>query len=254
LKNTSKNKVIGLIQARMNSTRLPGKVLFEISGKPILWHMYQRLKQSKLLDDVVISTGPKIKNKKIYDFASKENINCYFGSEGDLIERLFQTAQYYDASAIVRVTGDCPFVDPVIVDTMLSQYIKTKDKYDIVMNSKTHTFPHGLEIEIYPFETIKKLHFTIKDTRLREWFPVYIDKNQNDFKILNVTSEKDYPKFRLTVDYIEDYEFTKSVYQELYKDGHIFLLDEIVDLLSKRADLVKINSEHIDKINIDAPK
>lgn len=254
MKINSKTNIIGVIQARMNSSRLPGKVLNEILGKPVLWHIYQRLKQSKLLDDVVISTGPENKNKEICDFAKNENIKFFSGSETDVVDRFYETAKHFDASAIVRITADCPFVDPVIVDTMLTQYISTKGKYDVVMNSKIHSYPHGLEVQIYPFETLKKLHSDIKDPELRDWFIVYIEKNPNDFNVLNIAHEKNLSKFRLTMDYPEDYEFTKLVYQELYKENHIFLLDEIIELLSKRPDLVAINSKYLDHRNIDAPK
>lgn len=251
--NDGNLKTIGLIQARMNSTRLPGKVLLPILGKPVLWHMYHRLKQSKLIDEVVISTGPENKNKKICDYLSSEDIPFFSGSEVDLIDRIYKTALCFDASTIVRITADCPFVDPNVVDKILTEYFKTKNQYDIVSNSNTHSFPHGLEIEVYPIETIKKLHTVIKELKFREWFPTYIEKHPNEFNILNITNNQNLSKFRLTIDYPEDYDLSQLIYQELYPDNHIFLMEDIVELLSRRPDLVKINSKYLEHVNIDAP-
>ena len=252
MKNT-KNKVVGLIQARMNSERLPGKVLLPILGKPVIWHMHNRLKQSKLLDNVVISTSSNKENQKIRDFASNENIPYFSGSELDLLDRMYQAALQYNATTVVRITGDCPFVDPQIVDLMLSEYFNKKTEYDLALNSKIHTFPHGLEVEIYPIETLRKLLSKISQPEFREWFIIYLYKHDKDFKILNITNKKNLSKIRLTIDYQEDYEFTKLIYQELYRDNHIFLMDEIVDLLSRKPELIKINSKYSDHRNIDAP-
>jgi len=253
LVNDCNLKTVGLIQARMNSKRLPGKVLLPLLGKPVLWHMYKRLKQSKLLDEVVVSTGPENLNKKICDYLSSENIPFFSGSEIDLIDRIYQTALHFNASIIVRVTADCPFIDPNLVDKILTEYFKTSNQYDLASNSYVHTFPHGLDIDVYPIETIQRLHNVIKEPEFREWFPTYVEKHQKEFKILNITNEKNLSKLRLTIDYPEDYEFTKLVYRELYTDDHVFTIDEILELLSKKPDLIKINSKYTEHRNIDAP-
>lgn len=246
-------KTIGLIQARLNSERLPRKGLLPILGKPILWHMFHRLSESKLLDGVVISTGPKNKNKELCDYLSDQNIPFYAGDENDLIDRIHKTALHFNSSTIVRITGDCPFVDPNVVDKILKEYFRTKNNYDLVCNSKIHTYPHGLEVEVYPIETIQKLDDAIKESNLREWFPVYIDKHLDEFRILHISHSRNLSQYRLTIDYLEDYDFTKLVYQELYQSKSIFSMEDIIELLVKKPELTKINSKYIQHRNLDAP-
>ena len=247
-------KIIGVIQARLSSSRLQNKVLLEIIGKPMLWHIYNRLSKSKLLDQVVISTGEVKNNSAIHEFALKNNIPIYVGSESDLIDRLYQTALYYNASAIVRITGDCPLVDPLLVDKLISEYLKGNQEYDIVTNCQHRTFPHGLDIEVFSFDILKKMWQDIKEPELREWFPFYITKNPNSFKILNVDNETDLSNLRWTVDYPEDYDLIKQIYEGLYKDDKVFVMNDILELLDKNKTLNTINSKYVGYHNIGAPQ
>ncbi len=247
-------KIIGIIQARLSSTRLPEKVMLELSGKPILWHIYYRLKQCSTLSEVVISTGEHENNKTICDFASTNNIPLFVGSEIDLIDRLYKTALEYDADAIVRITGDCPLVDPKIVDTFVRKFLEKNQQFDIITNLEKRTFPHGLDVEVISTKTLKKLWNEIKEPELREWFPFFIQKNPNMFKILNIKNNDDYSKLRWTLDYLEDYEFLKQIYTNLFHTRQIFHMQDILDLLKKYPKLKEINSNYIDHHNIGAPK
>lgn len=247
-------KIIGVIQARMNSERLAGKVMLDIMGKPMIWHMYNRLKNSKLLSNVVISTGELVNNAPICKYAQNQNIPYFSGNELDLIDRLYQTAKKFDASAIVRVTADCPLVDPNIVDNLISKFIQNHDQFDIVTNCKTRTFPHGLDIEIYSTDILKKLWQEIKEPQLREWFPLYVEKNPSKFRILNITNSTDVSHLRWTVDYSEDFEFIKQIYENLYNENTIFGMDEILHLLKTKPDLSRINSKYVGFHNVGAPK
>jgi spore coat polysaccharide biosynthesis protein SpsF len=247
-------KIIGIIQARQGSSRLKNKVLLEILGKPMLWHIHNRLSKCELLDEVVISTGEQEKNLEIQKFAVENNIPIYVGKEVDLIDRLYQTALFYDASAIIRITGDCPLVDPSMVDKIISNYLNENEKYDIITNCQYRTFPHGLDIELFSFEILKKMWQEIKEPELREWFPFYITKNPESFRILNIENENDLSKFRWTVDYEEDYEFIKKIYQNLYKINKVFGMNDILELLNKNKELNEINSKYVGFHNIDSPK
>ena len=238
----------------MNSQRLVGKVMFDILGKPVIWHIYNRLSNCKLLNSVVISTGEYEKNKQICDFASENKIQFYSGSETDLINRLYQTSIYFRASAIVRITSDCPLVDPKIVDDLVLKYIDLQDKYDIVTNCQTHTFPHGLDIEVYSSIILKKMNKLIKQPELREWFPFFVAKNPELFRVLNVANDKNLSNIRLTLDYQEDYDCIKKIYQALYNEKKIFYMADIMKLLKKQPELLQINSKYIEHRNIDAPK
>lgn len=246
-------KIIGVIQARMNSQRLPGKVMLKIEEKPIIWHIFDRLTKCNSLDSVVISTGDKEKNKDIIDFAVQNNFPIYSGSEDDLIERLYRTAEKYDADAIVRITSDCPLVDPSIVDMLVKNFRTEHEKYDIITNCQIFTFPHGLEVEIYSKKVLSFLWKNIAEKEYREWFPLFIKKNSNQFNILNIKNESDLSSIRLTVDYEEDLELVRIIFKEL---SHLenFSLNDILKLLKQRPELQKINLKFHNKRNIDAPK
>lgn len=249
-------KIIGVIQARMHSTRLPGKAMLEILGKPILWHIYNRLSHCKKLSQVVISTGEYSNNSEICDFAQKNKIPYFSGSEKDLIDRLYKTSIDFNASALVRITADCPLVDPKIIDVLIDEYMNKKDQYDIVRNygDTIRTFPHGLDAEIYSVESLKKMWNEIKPSELREWFPLYVKQNPESFRILEIQNTTDQSANRWTVDYEEDYQFVQEVYKELYADDKIFYYDDIMELLNKRPDLKTINSKYVGYHNLDAPK
>lgn len=247
-------RVIGVIQARMSSQRLPSKVLLEILGKPILWHIHNRMKNAKLLSDVVISTGEYENNAAICDFAKNNDIKYFSGNEADLIDRLYKTALSFDASAIVRITADCPLVDPKIIDTLVTEFINKHDKYDIITNCQIRTFPHGLDAEVYSVGILKEMWQEIKDVSLREWFPFYIEKNPSKFRILNIADTNNRSQLRWTVDYPEDLEFVKQVYTNLYNENSIFVMEDILNLLKNKPELSAINSKYAGLHNVNAPQ
>jgi spore coat polysaccharide biosynthesis protein SpsF len=249
-----KIKIIAIIQIRLGSTRLPKKAMLKILDKPIIWHIYNRLKFCKNLDEIVIATGDSKNNLEIQDFAKKNNISIFEGNEIDLISRLYQTGEKFHASAIVRITGDSPLVDPTIVDQVISTYKKNIKKIDIVSNIREKSFPHGLEVEIFSMESLKKMNVKIKKPEIREWFPLFIEKNPTLFNILNISNSKDLSKLRWTLDYEEDYTFIKKIYEELYIENEIFLMNDILKLIHKNPKLQKINSKYIDHHNIGAPE
>lgn len=243
-------KIIGVIQARMNSKRLPGKVMLELLGKPIIHHMYDRLICCEQLDKVVISTGEYNTNKEICDYAKKHKIPLYVGNENDLIDRLYKTALKFEATAIVRITGDCPLVDHIIVDKLVSEF-SINTKHDIVTNCRIPTFPHGLDIEVYSTKVLKKLWNDITEIEFREWFPLYIKKNFKEFRILDITNEINLSDLRLTIDYEDDFKLIKLIYEEM--QSNTFVLDDVLKLLKRKPELCDINKKYVGHHNIDAP-
>lgn len=238
----------------MGSQRLSGKVMLDIMGKPMIWHIFNRLKSCKQLSNVVVSTGEYSNNKQICDFALENKIPLYEGSETDLIDRLYKTALQFNADAIVRITADCPLVDPQIIDAMILEYNSKNQQYDIVTNCKIPTYPHGLDAEIYSISTLEKMWNSIKQLEIREWFPFYVDKNPQLFRILYFKNKDDLSKLRWTVDYVEDYEFVKKVYEYLYKENSIFTMNDILNLLKTHPEISEINSKYVGFHNIGAPK
>jgi spore coat polysaccharide biosynthesis protein SpsF len=239
----------------MNSKRLSGKAMLDILDKPILWHIYNRLKACTHLDSVVISTGEYVNNKPICEFALKNNIPLYEGSELDLIDRIYRTALHFNSSAVVRITADCPLIDPKVIDKIITEYVNKSDQYDIVTNwSKMRTFPHGLDAEIYSIGALKKMWEEIKQPELREWFPLYYtEKNPALFRIFTITNPTNLSNLRWAMDYPEDYEFIKQIYQILYKETTVFGMEDVLDLIKKQPSLTEINSKYSGHHNVDAP-
>lgn len=254
MEKQKKMKIIAIIQIRLGSTRLPRKAMLKILDKPIIWHIYNRLKFCHNLDEIVISTGASKNNFEIYDFAKKNNFLIFEGSETDLIDRLYQTAKKFQASAIVRITGDSPLVDPEIVDQVVSTFKNSSNEFDIVSNCKKPSFPYGLEVEIFSIESLKKMWLQIKKPEIREWFPLFIEKNPELFKILNISNSQDLSKFRWTLDYEEDYEFIKTIYQHLYSKKRVFVMKDILELIKMNPKIIKINEKYVGIKNVGMPK
>ena len=147
--------ILALIQARMNSTRLPGKVMMPLLGKPVIWRIYERLQFSKKIDKICICTSTSSNDNIIANFADENNLLCYRGSEKDLISRHLGAAKKFSANLLVRITSDDPLVDPQIIDELLELY-ESNNNVDFLSNAKDHSFPVGLEVEIFPITTLEK--------------------------------------------------------------------------------------------------
>lgn len=224
-------KVVALVQARMGSVRLPGKVMADILGKPLLWHIINRLQFAKRVDEIVIATTTKKQDEPIREMAKQYNIACFSGSQEDLIDRLYQAAKLYRANALMRVTADCPLVDPKIVDMTVSFYEENKDKYEHVTTGRPYaTFPQGLDAEIFSFSLMERLWKEVRDPFFREWFSVLVYENQQEFKSYCIKNDIDLSHIRLTVDYKEDLELVRYVFERLYSESKCFFLEDILRL------------------------
>ena len=231
----------------MSSTRLPGKVLLPVLNKPILWHICQRLKFSKKIDELCISTSDNESDDPIADFAKKYDIKCYRGSENNLIQRHLNAAKFFNADIIVRINSDCPFVDPEIVDDVISVY-EQNPNYDFVSNDKIPTFPFGLNVEIMPKRTLEKFLPMSENPIFYEYFiSLYIYDHPEFFTSIGIELNK--PNLlRWTLDYKEDYDFVKKIYEILYKPNQIFHMKDILLLLKEKPDIGKINSMYDTKL------
>jgi len=239
-----KMKIVAIIQARMGSTRLPGKVLMEISGKPLLWHVVNRVSYSKYISQIVIATSTNPKDDEIEKFAKKYNLNIFRGSENDCLDRYYKAAKKYKADVIVRITADCPLICPKIIDKVILEYIK--GDFDYVTNTIVYTYPDGCDVEVFSFEALEKAWREAKDPVEREHVTVYI-RNSEEFKIKNVVNDKPVnpQEYKWSVDKQNDLEFVKEVYNHLYNDRKVFSYKDIMNLLRKNPWIKKINMEEI---------
>lgn len=235
--------ILIISQARYSSTRLPGKVLLKILDKPLLWYLIERLKLVKTPNQLIIATGISHSNKPIIDFAKKKNVNYFAGSEEDVIDRYYQTAKYYNGAIIVRITTDCPLMDPAIIDYGLNIFIN--GDYDYVSNVQPPTFPDGFDVEIFSFNALETSWKESKKPSEREHVTPYIWKNEEkQFKLKNFENEIDLSNFRLTVDTKEDFILISKIIEEFYDKWNKFTMKDVIMYLKKNPELLKINSQY----------
>ncbi len=244
-------RTVALIQARMGSTRLPGKVMMEIHGKPMIWHIYERLQGATLIDDIVIAVSRNPKDTVIAEYAEANGIKCFAGSESDLIERICLAAREFNATSIVRITADCPLVDPEVVDDVVRAFNEGRCDYASNWSTDKRTYPHGFEVEVYSSECLERLMKEVSDPLMREWFPLNIQEHKEDYNIKILHLDKDLTCFRLTVDYEEDIILMKKVFGSLYGDGRVFSMDEVVAYLIDNPDVAAINAKYNDMKGIE---
>jgi spore coat polysaccharide biosynthesis protein SpsF (cytidylyltransferase family) len=237
--------VFGVIQARMGSTRLPGKVIAPVCGHPIIWHIADRLGYSKRLAGHIVATSAGADCDPIRDAAAHYGLECFSGPEDDLIQRLGGAARHCGADAIVRVTADCPFVDPLLVDRMVDVFDQRGQEIDCVVNYLPRRFPHGLDLEVYPLRLLDRLDREVSNAYDREWFPSFVSTRPEVYRIASVTSEEDLSSQRWTVDYPEDLEFCRAVYERLWRPGAVFGMRDMLGLLAREPAIGKINQMHV---------
>lgn len=236
-------KVVAIIQARIGSTRLPGKVLKNLFGKTVLEHVAERVKQSKAVHKIVIATTNSERDNKIVDLAGKIDAKYYRGSEEDVLSRYYHAAKENNADIVVRITSDCPLIDPHLIDEIVLFFLR--EKYDLVTNtganSNQRTYPRGLDIEVFSFQILAEAFKGATEDYQKEHVTPYMYKNKNT-KIYYYKNKKNYSKYRWTLDTREDFELIKTVYKYLYKGVHDFYFDDILKLFELNPDLCLINA------------
>jgi spore coat polysaccharide biosynthesis protein SpsF len=235
-----------IIQARLDSTRLHGKILKKVLGKPLLEHMIDRLQFSKYATDILIATTMKKIDDAIIDLAEKLHLSVYRGSENDVLDRYYKAAKTCNAQIIVRLTSDCPLIDPKVTDRVIKFYLDNADKFDFVSNICPPSFPDGLDVEVFPFHVLEKAWREATNSYEREHVTPYIWDNPSLFRVGNVRHEKELHYVeRWTLDYEEDFCFIKEVYENLYREGEIFYMEDVLKLLSNKPYIKNINKKYL---------
>jgi spore coat polysaccharide biosynthesis protein SpsF len=232
--------IAAIIQARATSTRLPNKVLMDLTpGKSMLWHLIERLKESKTINEIILAV-PDSKENDILEYFAKENGLKYFrGSEDNVLSRYFRAANEFRADVIIRITSDCPLIDPKIVDKVVRKHLESGADY--TSNIQSRTYPKGMDIEVFNFSTLKKAFSEAIEQSDKEHVTLYIRRNLGIFKQTIVVNEKDLSDFRWTVDEKEDLDFIREVYKRLYPIKKIFLMEDVVEFLQKEPKISEIN-------------
>lgn len=221
------------IQARMGSIRLPGKVLREVSGRPLLSYQIERLNRCIESDRSVILTTTEPKDDLIIDFCKKEKIDYFRGSELDVLSRYFHAAQARNVDLIVRITADCPLIDPTLVDETIHFFKKDPKHFDYVSNVLVRTWPRGLDVEVFNKKTLEITYFKAKKLYEREHVTPYIYHHPEEFHLGNVTSKKDLSQYNLSVDTLTDFELVKNILENLYSINPKFTTEDIIKYLNK---------------------
>jgi spore coat polysaccharide biosynthesis protein SpsF len=237
-------KVFAIIQARTGSTRLPGKVLLKVCGKTLLQHQLERVKRATSLDGVVVATTDHDRDTPIADIAKYCGVDVFRGSEHDVLDRYARAASQAGADVIVRITADCPCLDPKIIDLVVQYYLGNTDLFAYVSNVRPPTFPDGMDVEVFSREA---LDVSAREAQLpseREHVTSYIAKHSDRFRIGNVQNDADFSAYRLTVDELSDWELVRRVFEVFGPNAADFSMKDIIDLLTQRPELVMLN-KHI---------
>ena len=204
---------LAILQARMSSSRLPGKVLKEINGKPILEYEIKRILKSKEINKLVLATSKEKSDDVLEDFAKNIGIECFRGDLEDVLKRYYNCAKQFKADTIIRLTGDCPVMDSEVIDGVINCF--EKNRVDYASNTIKRTFPDGLDVEVFSFNVLEKMYKNATSKEEREHVTKYIHNNLNKFKICNYENDIDYSYIRWTLDTIDDFYFFKSIYENV---------------------------------------
>ncbi|MEI8365625.1 MAG: glycosyltransferase family protein [Parachlamydiaceae bacterium] len=240
-------RIVVILQARMGASRLPGKPLKTILGKPLLTYQIERLRRAKKIDTIIVATTTAPQDDAIVTWCREENVSVFRGSELDVLDRYHRAAIQFSATAIVRITGDCPLIDPVVVDQVIAFYEDSKPQYDYVSNSLQRTFPRGLDTEIFSFEILDRAAHEAKLPEEREHVTLYFYEHPEKFKLGSVVQQIDQSQHRWTVDTEEDFELVTKIVTELYPHNSEFTTADVMQLLKKHPEWTAINANVVQK-------
>jgi spore coat polysaccharide biosynthesis protein SpsF len=234
-------KVVAIIQARMGSTRLPGKVLKDLCGETVLARVVSRTRHAMLLNEVVVATSVQAADDAVVQECGRLSVACFRGNEVDVLDRYFHAAEKFSADAVVRITSDCPLIDPEVSDKTIQVFL---DRYpDYASNVLERTYPRGLDIEIMTFAALASAWRDARDPYQREHVTPFLYQHPERFRLVSVTGDRDYSHYRWTLDTMEDLEFLRAVYERCAEAlGPTW--QDVLRILEEAPNLVAIN-EHV---------
>jgi spore coat polysaccharide biosynthesis protein SpsF (cytidylyltransferase family) len=232
-----------LIQARSGSSRLPEKVLLNLEGKTVLERVVERVQRCNKVDEVIVVTTIKKEDLKIVKISADYGICVFCGSEDDVLDRFYQAAKLIKPKNIIRITADCPLIDPDIIDMVIERHIKEDSDY--TANCIVESYPDGLDVEVFKFGVLERTWLEAKLKSEREHVTPFIKKHPEIFKIISLVNETDLSEKRWTLDNSEDYEFIKKIYQGIFQKKNDFRMNDVLNFLKENPDLEKLNSSII---------
>lgn len=236
-------KVIAIVQARMGSTRLPGKVLKKVNGKPLLEYQIERIRRSKKIDQLVISTSRKELDDPIIDLCRELKVDTFRGSEIDVLGRFYETCEHYKTDVVVRLTADCPFIDPHVIDKVITYFLDHYPHYLYVSNTITRSYPRGLDTEVFTYEVLKDAYMNANSPYDLEHVTPFIVKRVSGAGISQVSYDTDESHHRWTVDTPEDFQLVTKVIENLYPANPAFTFQDLLKAFDRNPEWLEINRQ-----------
>ena len=230
---------LAIIQARMGSTRLPNKVLLKLAGKTVLEHVVSRVKKSKFVDEVIVATTIDKKDLEIISHCASNGIRIFVGSETDVLDRYYQAARLLQPTNVIRITSDCPMIDPEIIDLIGRKHLE--ERADYTSNTIDETYPDGLDAEVTSFEALKTAWEQATLNSEREHVTPFIKKNPGKFKLVSVENDTNLSHMRWTIDQPEDFEFLQRIFDRLYTANNDFRTKDVLNEIARDPDLLDVN-------------
>lgn len=233
-------RIVAIVQARMGSTRLPGKVLKDLAGEPVLARCINRIRRATMLDEVVIATTTQSADQAIVRLCAQRGWPCFLGSEDDVLDRYYRAAVTHQADIVVRISSDCPLIDPAVTDRVVQEFLNHQPGVDYAANTlPPRTFPRGLDTEVIRFDALERAHLLDQNPAWREHVTPYIYRNPPRFSLHSVINEKDYSHMRWTVDTSEDLAFARRIYIHFAQDT--FSWQAVLAVLAQYPEWLEIN-------------
>jgi spore coat polysaccharide biosynthesis protein SpsF len=238
-----KPRIVASIEARMSSSRLPGKVLMEINGRPAMLRLVDRLRQCRYLDDVIVATTTSESDDVLVAWCEDNRVPCYRGSEEDVLDRVVEAQKFMKSDLVVEITGDSPLTDPEIVDMGIETFLA--HDADVVSNcGRTMSWPMGQNVQVFPLRLLEEINRTIGDATVHEHVSLYFYEHPERYRLIELIAPRRWrePGWRMQLDYSEDLKFLNEVYARLEPvHGEGFGLEEVMALLRREPALVAIN-------------
>ncbi len=233
---------VAIIQARMGSTRLPGKVLMRVLGKPLLEFQIERLARCRQFSKLVVATTEAKGDDAIADFCKAHGVACFRGSEDDVLGRYAGAAAACGAGVVARLTADCPLMDPDVVDRVFAAYAAANSEDAYAQNVLQRTYPRGLDTEVFSAAALRRAAAAAHDPYEREHVTPYLQRHPEFFRRVDVVNDTDASRHRWTVDTPEDFDLVRRIIEALYPGRPAFTSAEVLDLLALHPDWVAINA------------
>ena len=243
-------KTVIIVQARMTSTRLPGKVLLPLAGQPMLVRLLERLRRVQRTQDIVVATTINISDDAIAALCAQQCVPCHRGSEHDVLSRYADAARLHGADVVVRITSDCPMIDPVLIDQVIAAY--DEGDCDYVSNMLPPTWPYGMAVEVFSAASLVQAHAEAAQAAEREHVTPFLYWHPERYRLRNVASPVNLSHHRWTVDTTEDYELVSRLFDQLMPIHPNFTQQDVLTLIRQHPDLIELNRHIRQKLATDS--